>query len=235
MKLMSDSLDTVGVMARSVSDCALFAGAVSGRDLGDPDCHPGRAPRIGVCRTPFWESADPTTQTLLEHITGVVSRAGATVQARELPASYAALGQAQPLVMNAESARALGWEMTQHRDKLSAVLRERMEWGLAQPPAALDAAREVFTTLQGQFPSAMEDVDILLTPSAPGEAPEGLDWTGEPTFNALWTALHVPCVTVPAGHGSTGLPLGIQIIGRRGEDRQILAWAQWVAAAVSAA
>jgi Asp-tRNA(Asn)/Glu-tRNA(Gln) amidotransferase A subunit family amidase len=232
MKLMSDSLDTVGVIARNVADCALFAGAVSGRDLGDPDRHPGQAPRIGICRTPFWESADTATQALLEHLTGVLARAGASVQARELPPSYAALREAQPLVMNAESARALGWEMTNHRDKLSEVLRERMEWGLAQSPAALDAARALFTTLQAQFPSAMEDVDILLTPSAPGEAPKGLSWTGEPTFNALWTALHVPCVTVPAGQGPAGLPLGIQIIGRQGDDRQTLAWAQWVAGAV---
>jgi len=232
MKLMSDSLDTVGVIARTVADCALFAGAVSGRDLGDPDQPPGRAPRIGICRTPFWESADPATQALLERLTGVLARAGASVQARELPHSYAALREAQPLVMNAESVRALGWEMTHHREKLSEVLRERMEWGLAQPPAAIDAARDLFRTLQAQFPSAMDDVDILLTPSAPGEAPKGLAWTGEPTFNALWTALHVPCVTVPAGQGPAGLPLGIQIIGRYGEDRQTLAWAQWVAGAV---
>ena len=78
----------------------------------------------------------------------------------------------------------------------------------------------------------MGDLDILLTPSAPGEAPEGLDWTGDPAFNFIWTSLHVPCVTVPAGMGRNGLPLGIQIVGRRGEDRAVLAWAQWVAAAI---
>jgi Asp-tRNA(Asn)/Glu-tRNA(Gln) amidotransferase A subunit family amidase len=91
----------------------------------------------------------------------------------------------------------------------------------------------MFAILQAQFPVAMEDIDILLTPSAPGEAPKGLAWTGEPTFNALWTALHVPCVTVPAGVGPSGLPLGIQVIGRHGEDKQTLAWAQWVASAVT--
>ncbi len=233
MKLMADSLDTVGVLARSVADCAFLAGAVAGRDLGDPDRHPGRTPRIGVCRTPFWESADAPTQALLERVTGVLARAGASVQARELPATYAALREAQPLVMNAESARALGWEMTTRRDMLSDTLRERLEWGLAQPASAVDSARTMFAILQAQFPVAMEDIDILLTPSAPGEAPKGLAWTGEPTFNALWTALHVPCVTVPAGVGPSGLPLGIQVIGRHGEDKQTLAWAQWVASAVT--
>ncbi|MBN8875828.1 MAG: amidase, partial [Rhodospirillales bacterium] len=67
---------------------------------------------------------------------------------------------------------------------------------------------------------------------APGEAPAGLAWTGDPALNFIWTSLHVPCVTVPAGTGPNGLPLGIQVVGRRGEDRAVLAWAQWVAAAI---
>ncbi len=80
----------------------------------------------------------------------------------------------------------------------------------------------------------MEGLDALVTPSAPGQAPAGLEWTGDPVFNLIWTSLHVPCVTVPAGTGPDGLPLGIQIVTRIGEDRQALAWAQWVAAALAA-
>ena len=79
----------------------------------------------------------------------------------------------------------------------------------------------------------MEGLDALVTPSAPGQAPAGLGWTGDPAFNLIWTSLHVPCVTVPAGTGPEGLPLGIQIVTRIGEDRQVLAWAQWVMAALS--
>jgi Asp-tRNA(Asn)/Glu-tRNA(Gln) amidotransferase A subunit family amidase len=86
--------------------------------------------------------------------------------------------------------------------------------------------------LQERFGAVMAGLDVLVTPAAPGEAPEGLGWTGDPVFNALWTALGVPCVTVPAGRGPRGLPLGIQIVGRRGEDAAVLAWARWVAAAV---
>ena len=76
----------------------------------------------------------------------------------------------------------------------------------------------------------MADFDFILTPSAPGEAPAGLERTGEPVFNAAWTALHVPCVTVPVGHGPLGLPLGMQIVTARGQDRAALAWAAYVAA-----
>jgi Asp-tRNA(Asn)/Glu-tRNA(Gln) amidotransferase A subunit family amidase len=232
MKLMSDSLDTVGVIARSVADCAFFAGAVSGRDLGDPDTHPGRPPRVGICRSPSWELAAPETHALLARVEAALGRAGAAVEARELPDKFDALRTAHPIVMNAESARALGWELTTHPEQLSEGLRERMEFGLNQTEAALIEAYDVFANTQHAFPEAMAGLDVLVTPSAPGEAPAGLEWTGDPAFNFIWTSLHVPCVTVPAGTGPNGLPLGIQIVGRRGEDRAVLAWARWVEAAL---
>ncbi len=232
MKIMSASLDTVGVMARSVADCALFAGAVSGRDLGDPDVRPGRAPRIGLCLSPSWDGAAPETQALVPQVAEVLARAGATVRDFALPSDCAALKDAHPIVMNAESARALGWELAHHPEAISETLRDRLAFGLAQDSTALVAAYGVFESTQLGFGPAMGDLDILVTPSAPGEAPEGLEWTGDPAFNFIWTSLHVPCVTVPAGLGRNGMPLGIQIVGRRGDDRAVLAWAQWVAAAI---
>jgi len=232
MKLMSDSLDTVGVMARTVADCAMFAGAVSGRDLGDPDAKPERAPRIGICRTPTWDTAEPETHMLLARVTEALSQAGAAVSGRELPAGFAALIDAHPIVMNSESARSLGWELAHQADLLSDGLRERLEFGLSQSEAERATAYAAFNTSQLAFPDAMDGLDILVTPAAPGEAPKGLDWTGDPAFNFIWTSLHVPCVTVPAGTGPNGLPLGIQIVGRRNEDRAVLAWARWVEAAI---
>ena len=233
MKVMSEGLDTIGVMARSVADCALFAGAVAGCDLGDPDQQPGVAPRIGLCRSPSWGGAAPETHALFERVADTLARAGASLAPRELPQRFAALVEAHPVLMNAESAASMGWELLCVRDGISEGLRERLDWGLAQGPAALSTARATFAALQDGFPAAMEGLDILVTPAAPGEAPAGLESTGDPAFNFIWTTLHVPCVTVPAGTGPHGLPLGIQIVGRRGEDRAVLAWAQWVAAAVA--
>ncbi|MGE0224466.1 MAG: amidase [Acetobacteraceae bacterium] len=232
MKIMSASLDTVGVMARSVADCALFAAAVSGRDLGDPDSRPDRAPRIGICRSPSWDFVQPETEALLPRIADALSRAGAKVRDFALPQDFAALKEAHPIVMNGESARALGWELATHPEGISEGLRERLEFGLAQTDAARAGAYAVFDRTQQGFAGALGELDVLVTPSAPGEAPEGLDWTGDPAFNYIWTSLHVPCVTVPAGMGRNGLPLGIQIVGRRGDDRATLAWAQFVAAAI---
>lgn len=233
MKVMSENLDTIGVMARSVADCALFAGAVAGCDLGDPDVMPGAGPRIGLCPGPAGAEASPETMVLLEEAATRLSAAGASVVPRKLPDAFAALAVAQPLVMHAESARSMGWELAAHRAEISDMLREKLDWGMAQGPEALGAARMVMVQLQAAFDGVIEDVDILLTPSAPGEAPAGLDWTGDPVFNAPWTALHVPCVTVSAGTGPTGLPLGLQIVGAAGEDRATLAWSQWVAAHLS--
>jgi Asp-tRNA(Asn)/Glu-tRNA(Gln) amidotransferase A subunit family amidase len=233
MKLMSDSLDTIGVIGRTIADCALFAGAVSGRDLGDPDVKPDTTPSIGVCRSPTWDAAAPETHALLDRIATALGKARAIVTPRELPAACSTLIDAHPVVMNSESGRALGWELTHHPGQISDGLRERLEWGLSQSEATITKAYATFDIAQRGFPEAMEGLDILITPAAPGEAPKGLDWTGDPAFNFIWTSLHVPCVTVPAGTGPNGLPLGIQIVGRHGDDRRMLAWARWVEAAIA--
>jgi Asp-tRNA(Asn)/Glu-tRNA(Gln) amidotransferase A subunit family amidase len=232
MRVMAESLDTIGAMARSVADCALLVSAASGRALGDPDRKPDRAPRIGICRSPAWAQALPETQALLPHIAEKLARAGGSVTERELPAECAAMEQAQPVVMNAESARAMGWELANARALISDVLREKLEWGLERSDEELADAYAAFALAHRQFPVVMEGLDVLVTPSAAGQAPSGLGWTGDPAFNLVWTALHVPCVTVPAGSGPDGLPLGIQIVGRQGDDRAVLAWAQWVASAI---
>jgi Asp-tRNA(Asn)/Glu-tRNA(Gln) amidotransferase A subunit family amidase len=233
MKVMADSLDTIGVMARTVADCALFAGAVSGCDLGDPDAKPDAMPRIGICRSPTWEAAAAETQALLGRVASALGAAGAVVTERELPPLFEGLIEAHPIVMNSESARAMGWELAAHAEQLTEGLRERLGFGLSRSEAQIRQAYHVFHATQRAFPDAMAGLDILVTPAAPGEAPHGLGWTGDPAFNSIWTSLHVPCVTVPAGFGPNGLPLGIQIVGRAGEDKAVLAWARWVEAAIA--
>ena len=233
MKVMSESLDTIGVIARSVADCALAVGAVAGRDLSDPDQATGVAPRIGVCATVAGAVARPETEALIEREAASLARAGAIVSDCALPDAFDALRTAQPIVMNAESHAAMGWELSHHRDQISESLLDRLDWGAAQGEAAYAAARTTMRELQLRFGMVMEGLDILITPSAPGEAPPGLASTGEPSFNAPWTALHVPCVTVPCGTGPSGLPLGLQIVGRRGQDRAVLAWAQWVSSHIA--
>jgi amidase len=233
MKVMSENLDTIGVMARSVADCALAVGSMIGWDLGDPAIRPATAPRIGFCLAPAGATAAAETLVLLDHAATTLARAGASIVPAPLPAAFDALVPVQKLVMAGDSHASMGWELRTHRDQISPGLLENLDAGGAAGFAALEAARSTMRDLQAAFPQVMEDLDILVTPSAPGEAPAGLEWTGDPAFNAPWTALHLPCVTVPAGTGPNGLPLGLQIVGRRGDDRATLAWAQWVAAAMA--
>ncbi len=232
MKLMSVSLDTIGLMTRSVADCALVAGVLSGYDLGDPEAAPPRMPSIGVCQSAVWHHASPETQALLHRAADACRRAGATVTESRLPEVFDAVLDAHPRVMNHESARAMGWELAHHRDQISAALMDRLDFGMAQTEAQMRSAYAAFETGRAVFGDAMREHDVLITPSAPAEAPEGLHHTGEPTFNSLWTSLGVPCVTVPVGTGPAGMPLGLQIVGRRGDDRAVLAWARWIEAAI---
>jgi Asp-tRNA(Asn)/Glu-tRNA(Gln) amidotransferase A subunit family amidase len=232
MKVMSESLDTIGVMARSVADCALAMGAMTGFDFGEPDASAPRAPRLALVMGPTADQAAPETLALMERAAEACRQAGATVTPVALPAVFQAAYDAHAYVMNMESAEALGWELAHARAQISGVLQERMDWGRSQPRAKLGEGRAAFAAARAALPAAIEGFDAVLCPAAPGEAPEGLGWTGDPVFNSLWTLLHGPCVTVPAGAGPKGLPLGVQLAGRIGDDAALLGWARWVQAAM---
>ena len=96
-----------------------------------------------------------------------------------------------------------------------------------------DGARQTTRDARRQFADLMRGFDLLLTPSAPGEAPMGLTSTGDSLFNRVWTLLGVPCITLPWGSGPNGLPLGIQLVAAVEQDTALLAHAQWVASALA--
>jgi Asp-tRNA(Asn)/Glu-tRNA(Gln) amidotransferase A subunit family amidase len=232
MKVMSESLDTIGALARTVADCALLISAVAGVDLGNPDIKPDRTPRLALCLGPLADRAAPETLVLLEQASAAARAAGARVEPLQLSSEVAAAASAHAIVMYGETARALAWELAQMRPLVSAALSDKVDWALAQPAGLLAAARATFASARAALVRDLHGFDAILTPSASGEAPKGLASTGDPAFNLLWTALHAPCVTVPAGTGPRGLPLGVQIVARPGEDREALAWAEWVRSAV---
>ena len=206
MKLMSESLDTVGVIARSVADCALFAGAVAGRDLGDPDARPDRVPRIGICRSPAWDGSRARDRGAVA-ARGIRAGAGGGHCRRSRTVSGRCGNRRSASDRDEQRERpCAGLGIGHCARRISEGLRERLEFGLSQSEAAVAEAHAVFERAQREFPACMEGLDALVTPSAPGQAPAGLGWTGDPVFNLIWTSLHVPCVTVPAGAGPDGLP-----------------------------
>ncbi len=221
VKALSDSLDTVGVMARDVADAGFFAAVLSDRPELRVD-QPAAAPHIALYRAPEFREADAATVARLDEVMTRLRRAGATTAERAAAAEHNGLIDAQKIIMDYESVRCLAFERLTRWSDLSASLRERMAVGMGHSAATYDEARHLVARARHALPSLFGDADALLVPAAPGEAPKGLDRTGDPLFSRGWTMLHVPCVTVPAGFGPNGMPLGAQLVGRPGDDAKLL-------------
>ncbi|NKC31574.1 amidase [Falsiroseomonas selenitidurans] len=233
MKVCSESLDTIGIMARSVADIALGMTGLTGRDHGDPEAKRAAPPRLLLSLGHAPEAAAPETVALLERAAAAARAAGAEVVESPLPEALRLAAELHPFMMNMETRQGLAWEYAEARHQMSAVLLDRMDWASGFPPAKLGEARRAAVAARAAFAEWTAGFDAVLTPSAPGEAPEGLAYTGDATFNLLWTLLYGPNVTVPVGTGPKGLPLGVQLAGRIAEDPAVLATARWVQAAMA--
>jgi len=220
VKVLAQTLDTLGAMARSVADLCLMRAAL----VGAPARPAGRSapPRIGLCRTAQWDAAAPETKAAVE--AAALALGAPEVEA---PADFAALHDAHQVVLAFEAARAFAWERRERAGQMSARFRSFLEEGAATPYAqyveALARAAAGRRALAGVFTR----FDALLTPAAPGEAPKGLEATGDPVFNKMWTLLGNPCVTLPAGLGPNGLPVGVQLVGPLGADDALLSLCAW--------
>ncbi len=226
VKWFAPSLDSLGVMARSVADAALMRAALAGAPATLASLE--RPPAIGLCRTPQWEQADAATQSAVENSARNLARTGAEVRDVELPDLFAELIEVHASVMTYESARSFAHEYRVHGGALSENLTQVIEMGhrtsLAEYAAALEQAERGRRALV----DVMTGLDVLLVPAAPGEAPLGLEFTGDPLFNRIWTLLHVPAVALPGHTGPNGLPVGIQVVGPVGGDDRMLAVAAWM-------
>ena len=225
MKCFSWSLDTAGLFAAGVADAAFAAAAITGRDLRI-DRHAPAAPRIALVRTHLWSRASPDMQSALERAARTAVAAGAQVRELELPAIFEDAMRAQVTIQDHEAYRALAYEFDHHQDRLGSILRQQLARGAAIDFDSYDEARRTARRARQVFADLMADTDAMLTPSAPGGAPLGLGSTGDPMFNRLWTLLGPPCINVPGLTDTSGLPLGVQIVGRFARDRTALeaAW-----------
>jgi Asp-tRNA(Asn)/Glu-tRNA(Gln) amidotransferase A subunit family amidase len=228
VKALSDTLDTVGTIARTVPDAALFAAALTGRlELMVEQPWPGRL-RVGICQTYEWKHAAPETINALESAAQRLGAAGAVVSSIKLPPTYASLVQAQTDIMFAEQAQALAYERLAHWPQISARLQGILADGLKVTFERYDAAQMLARNCRRALTEVFADCDVLLAPSAPGAAPAGLGMTGDPVFNRMWTLLRTPCVNLPVAVAANGLPVGLQVIGAFGCDAETLAAAHWV-------
>lgn len=230
MKCFSWQLDTVGLFAAGVADVAFAAAAISGRDLRvDSDA---AAPRIALVRTHIWNEASEAMQSAVQRAARMAEKAGAKVKDLALPPILEEAHRIHGTVQDYEAYRALAFEYDRHRDKIAPLLREQLDRAAAITHDAYDAARRITTGARRALGELMADADVLLTPSAPGAAPQGLGATGSPTFNRLWTLMGTPCVNVPGLADAAGLPLGVQIVGGFGRDQGTLAAALFLERAI---
>lgn len=223
----SGSLDTLGILARSIGDISLWRDVLLGIPP-EPPATLSTLPRIGLCRSHVWEQCEPTTRQLVEDAAQQLARAGAKVTDFELPSVFTKLNDAHRWISSFEFARTFTFEIENHWNEISDTLRGgRLKDGIQGDFERYVASKELAQQCRGRLDALWDDVDVLLTPAAFGEAPVGMAaFAGVPLFQ-LWTMLHVPQISLPVFKGPAGMPIGAMLIARRHDDRKLFACAQW--------
>jgi Asp-tRNA(Asn)/Glu-tRNA(Gln) amidotransferase A subunit family amidase len=227
LKFAAETLDTIGLIARTIDDAELITGVLVGkapaqRKLDAP-------PRLGLCFTPLWDTAQPETADALEDAATRLDAAGASVRRIVLPPPFARLYHAmRETINNYERSKSLAAEWASDSARISKVLGDRIQAGFAMQHADYLAALQLGEHCRARIVEAFADVDAILSPCVRGEAPIGLAHTGDPGFQQFWTALYVPSLSLPTHRGPQGLPVGIQLVAPRYEDDRLFACARWI-------
>jgi Asp-tRNA(Asn)/Glu-tRNA(Gln) amidotransferase A subunit family amidase len=239
---LSRTLDHVGLFARSIEDIALLAEQIAGYDENDPDTRPRARlpfaevaveepplpPMFAFIKTPMWERADEDTK---EGLAEIIEHLGAQVEEVELFPSASEAWQWHHDIMSAEMALNLEREWKHGRERLSEKLREQIERG--REVRAIDYQRALarINPIHESFVELFEQrYDAILTPAASSAAPKGLASTGDPSFCTLWTLCGMPAISLPLLQSTSGLPIGVQLVGPRLGDARLLRTARWLAA-----
>jgi Asp-tRNA(Asn)/Glu-tRNA(Gln) amidotransferase A subunit family amidase len=224
VKSLAESLDTVGLFARSPGDLSALLQLLTGWPAQSVASRP---PRIGIFRTGYRHLLEPDIAAAIEGVVVQLASENAEVFDVDLPTPIDELSDDHAAIMGYESARALAWELDEHPDKISAALAQRLRAGWAVTRPAYDAILAKTAGARAALVRVFEKCDLLLTPSCAGEAPQ-FGTTGDSKFNRAWTLLGNPCVNVPIGKSANGLPLGLQLVGPIGSDMELLACSNWV-------
>jgi Asp-tRNA(Asn)/Glu-tRNA(Gln) amidotransferase A subunit family amidase len=236
--LLSRALDHVGTFARTVEDAALLAEVMAGFDEEDPDTRPiarpplastaisepPLPPRFAFVRSPMWDQAEPVTREAFAELVEALGEAASEV---DIGQSFGRAIDFHRTVMEVDMAHNLHRDYEKGRDQLSDPLRQLVERARTVKAVEYTAALAGSATLNAALDSVFDEYDAILTPAAPGEAPRG-EATGNPVFCSTWTYLGTPAITLPLLRSEAGLPLGVQLVGRRGNDARLLRTARWL-------
>ncbi len=238
-------LDTVGVFARSVEDAATIAEVLVAYDSGDADTtsqarpalsetaveEPPMPPILTFAKTAVWDQADKETQDAFGELVEFLSD---ECDELHLPEPFEHAVKLHGTIMNADLAKSFARYYERGKDKLSDVLKAMIEAGQKVTAVDYNKAVDGREFLNDGLDGVFDRYDAIITPAAVGEAPAGLGSTGRPIFNSLWTYCGTPAITLPLMQGPNGLPLGVQLVGRRGDDARLLRTARWLMARVAA-
>ena len=229
---LAPSFDTLGFYARAVADIAPVRAALA---KGARDRVTARKPMIGLCRTPQWGLAGPGTRRVVKSAFEKLRAAGATTFEVVCPPSWNDLVETHRRFMLREMPAIFEKIIAKHGAKISAGFKQQVEEGASISADEAAVLAQAIADRRGDFARMIGRGEIWLTPAAPDEAPEGIERTGDPLFNRLWTLLGGPLMSIPAGKGAKGLPIGVQLVGAPGADDDLLDAAAWVEAALAAA
>jgi Asp-tRNA(Asn)/Glu-tRNA(Gln) amidotransferase A subunit family amidase len=236
--LQSHTLDTLGVYGRTIEDLALITDSISIHDPRDPQSHagnraslraayrtkPAAPPRFAFLKTPAWEQADSGAQGA---ITDVARRLGVSCQEADLPAPFDRVIDLHAAIFAGENAHYYGGHLDERPKLLSEKLRARLQANKDTPARDYVEALTMRETIYDDLETLLERYDAALCLPATGPAPHGFDTTGSAIFNGLWTYLGVPCISLPR-LTVDGMPLGVQLVGKRGEEGKLLRTARWL-------
>ena len=224
----ADSIDTIGWLARSIEDIETLTRVLRMEAPQSPHAL-NAAPRVGLWRTDLWDSAQAETQAAVEEAAEKLGKAGATVREIELPDAFNGLHViARSTIGFYERAACMAFAWDHKRELLSPQMRRYIENGHKISRDEYVAGLRRLDECRALLSDVFDEFDVLLVPCVPGEAPKGLGATGDPSMQAIWTALHTPTMTLPTYRGPDDLPVGIQLVGRRYSDDQLFACARWI-------
>ena len=242
----SPPLDAIGVFGRTLGDVALLAQSLAGHDPQDPMTRlvatPPLArmaaseaplpPTLAWVATPFWDRLAPDAREAFEELVELLA---GRIAPFELPPTAADAIDWHRTVMEADLAGSFAVEYESGRDQLSASLCAQIQRGRAITAVAYRQALSRVAVLRASFDNLFDHVDAIVTPASLGTAPAGLETTGDPLMCTLWTFLGLPALSLPLLHGENGLPIGVQLVGRHGDDGRLLRTANWLVESVQAA
>lgn len=222
---LAPSFDTVGLFTRSIADTVAVASVLIAQ-LPDTLVAPSGT-KIGFLRTPWWSQAETPYQQSLAQLTSGLAKAGAHMTEVSEITHLNTVNESQDTIMWYEASQSLAGPLQSNPGLLSKGLREKLLVGQTVTEANITEAHAQISRARDAVHEQFSDIDVIMVPSAPGEAPP-IATTGDPVFNRAWTALGLPAITVPCGKGPNGLPYGVQLIGRLGDDKSLLQHAAWV-------